>query len=212
MSPPSRIWSLTATRLMSGIAPAAPGLQLEQTEIRGAAADVDDQDAPRLGSVPVHPFPQGLRRAVAFKPAVEGRLRLFQEPHARGKTGLLRRVQRQALRGGVERGGRRNGDLLPIEREAGPGETAVPGVPQGAQDQRGGADGRDLLRRLKILRSPGQDRRRPVGRMVTEPRLRRPHDPAGRFPRPAAGEPAGDPPLGSRNLAGHFRARPSSGK
>ena len=88
------------------------------------------------------------------------------------------------------------------------GEAAVPGVPQSAQDQRGGADGRDLLRRLKIVRSPGQNRRGPVSRMVTQPRLGRPHDPSGRFPRPAAGEAAGNPSLGSRNPAGQFRGAP----
>ena len=115
---------------MSGIAPDAPGLQLEQTEIRGAAADIDDQDAPRLGRVPVHPFPQRLGRAVLFQPAIEGRLRLLQQPHAGGETGFLRGVQREALRGGVERGGHRDGDFLRIEREAGSGEAAVPGVPQ----------------------------------------------------------------------------------
>ena len=88
------------------------------------------------------------------------------------------------------------------------GEAAVPGAAQIAQDQRGGTDGRDLLRRLKILRSPGQDRRRPVSRMMAQPRLCRPHDPPGRFARPAAGEAAGDPSLGSRNPAAQFRGAP----
>ena len=59
LSPPSRICSLTATRLMSGIAPDATGSQLEQTEIRGAAADIDDQDVPRLGKCASSPSHNG---------------------------------------------------------------------------------------------------------------------------------------------------------
>ena len=184
------------------------GAHIEQTEIRGAAADVDDQDMPRLGGVRVQPFPQRLGRAVSFQPAIEGRLRLLQEPHAARETGFLRGVQREALRRGIERGGDRDGDVLRIERGARSGEASVPGAPQVAQDQRGGADGRDLLLRLKILRSPGQNRRGPVRRMVTQPRLRRPHDPPGRFARPAAGEAAGDPSLASRNRPGQFRGAP----
>ena len=184
------------------------GPRLEQTEIRGAAADVDHQDMPRLGGVRVPPFPQRLGRAVPLEPAIESRLRLLQKPHAIGKARFLRSIQREALRGGVERSRDRNGDVLRIERKAGSGEAGVPGVPQMAQDQRGGADGRDLLRRLEIIRSPGQDRRGPVGRMVTQPRLRRPHDPSGRFARPAPGEAADDPSLGSRKPAGRFRGAP----
>ncbi len=46
--------------------------QVEQTEIRGAAADIDDEDVPRLGSVSVQSFPQWLGRAVLFQPAIEG--------------------------------------------------------------------------------------------------------------------------------------------
>ena len=183
------------------------GPEFEQTEIRSAAADIDDQDAPRLGRVPVYPFPQGLGRGVSFQPAVERGLRLFQEPHADRETGFSCGVQREALRGGVERRRHCDGDLLPIECEAGSGETAVPGVPQGAQDQRGGADRRDLLRRLKIVRSPGQNWRGAVRRMVAQPRLRRPHNASGRFPRPAPGEAAGNPSPGSARTIPR-RARP----
>ena len=105
------------------------GSELEQTEIRGAAADIDDQDAPRLGRVPVHPFPQRLGRAVAFEPGIEGRLRLLQQPHAGGESGFLRGVQREALSGGVERGGHRNGDLLRIERRSRTGRSGCPRRP-----------------------------------------------------------------------------------
>ena len=93
---------------------------------------------------------------------------------------------------------------------AGRGEAAVPGAAQMRQDERGGADGRDLLRGRQILRAPGQDRRRAVGRMVAEPRFRRPHDASGRFARPAPREAADDPSLRLREPAEQCprRARP----
>ena len=90
---------------------------------------------------------------------------------------------------------------------AGLGEAAVPGAAQIVQDERGGTDRRDLLRRREILRSPGQDRRRPVGRVVTQPGLCRPHDPPGHFACPAAREAAGNPSRGSRNPAAQFRGQ-----
>ena len=104
---------------MSGIAPDAPGLS--SNKLKSEVPPPISTISTRRGSarVPVHPFPQGLGRAVSFEPAIEGRLRLLQEAHAGRETGFLRGVQREALRGGVERGRRRNGDLLRIEGEAG---------------------------------------------------------------------------------------------
>ena len=78
LSPPSRICSLTATRVMSGIPPDATGSELEQAEIRGASADIDDQDVTRPGIVCVQYFPQRVGRAVPFQPAIEGCLRLLE--------------------------------------------------------------------------------------------------------------------------------------
>ena len=93
------------------------GSQLEQAEIRGASADMDHQDVPRLGIVCVPPFPQrvGVGRAVLFEPAIEGGLRLFEEPHATGEPGCFRGIQGEPLRRGVERGGNRDGDFLVID-------------------------------------------------------------------------------------------------
>ena len=50
LSPPSRMWSLTATRLMSGIGLACVQAKAEQAEVRGAAADIDHQHVSRPGS------------------------------------------------------------------------------------------------------------------------------------------------------------------
>jgi hypothetical protein len=144
------------------------GSQREQAEIRGAAADIDDQDVPRLG-IGCVACPQRLCQTVPFQPVIKDCLRLLEEPQAAGESGFLRRIQSEPLRGGVERGGNRDGDFLVIERAIRLGEAAVPGAPQVVQDQRGGSDGRDLLCRHKILRSPGQDRCGPVGRVVTQP-------------------------------------------
>ena len=122
--------------------------QFEQTEIRSAAADIDDQDVPRLGIMCVQPFPprvgrapQRVGRAGLLQPAIECRLWLLEQPHAAGKTGFLRGIQGQPLRGRIERRGDRNGDVLLRERAAGTGETVVPGAAQIAEDQRGGTDG-----------------------------------------------------------------------
>ena len=115
LSPPSRMCSLTATRVMSGMSPDATGSQREQAEIRGASADIDDQDVPRLGIVCVA-CPQRLCRTVPFQPAIEDCLRLLEEPNAAGESGFLRRIQSEPLRGGVERGGNRDSDFLVIER------------------------------------------------------------------------------------------------
>ncbi len=210
LSPPSRICSLTAIRLMSGIAPDAPGLQLEQAEIRSAAADIDDQDAPRLGRVPVCPFPQGLGRGVAFQPAVEGRLRLLQEPHAGRETGFRCGVQRQALRGGVERGRRRDGDLLRVERRS---RTGRNGCPRRRAERSGSARRRGRARSFAPAEGRPSPRAesarsgRPNGdRATTSPTAPR----VQAFPRPCGGR-------GGRRSIPRFRraspaTRPSSGK
>jgi hypothetical protein len=68
------------------------GSQLEQAEIRGASADVDDQDVPWLGTVRLQSFPRRVGRAVLFQPAVEGCLRLLEQPYAAGESGFLRGI------------------------------------------------------------------------------------------------------------------------
>ena len=192
---------------MSGIAPDVPGRSSNRLKSEVPPPTSTIRTCRGCSRVAVQALPQWLGRGVLFQPAVEGRLRLLQQPHAAGEAGFLRGIQREPLRGGVERGRHRDGDFLRIERAAGSGEAAVPDAAQIIQDERGGADRRDLLRRRKILRSPGQDRRGPVGRVVAQPGLGRSHDPAGHFACPAAGEAAGDPSLGSRNPAAQVRGK-----
>src|SRR5215472_17748304 len=55
-------------------------VQLEQTEIRGAAADIDDQRVPWPGTAIVEPAPQLMSRVVPFQPAIERSLRLLEQP------------------------------------------------------------------------------------------------------------------------------------
>ena len=104
---------------------------------------------------------------MVLQPAIERRLRFFEQAHTLGESGFLRGIQSEPLRGGVERGGNRDGDFLVVERATRLGEAAVPGAGSGRTTKSAPADGGNLLRRRKILRSPGQDRRRPVGGMVT---------------------------------------------
>ena len=212
LSPPSRICSLTATRVMSGMPPDGPGRSSNKlkSEVPPPISTIRTCRGSALYAS--KSFPQRVGRAVLFQPAIEGRLRLLEQPHAAGETGFLRGIQSESLRGGVERGRNRDGDFLVIERATGSGEAAVPGAPQIVQDERGGLDGRDLLRRRKILRSPGQDRRGPVGRVVTQPGLCRPDDPAGRFACPAAGEAADNPSWVPGTLPRNCAANASSGR
>jgi hypothetical protein len=101
--------------------------QREQAEIRGASADIDDQDVPRL-RIGCVGCPQRLCRTVPFQPAIEGCLWFPEEPNAAGESGFLRRIQSEPLRGGVERRGNRDGDFLVIERATRLGEAVVPGA------------------------------------------------------------------------------------
>ena len=51
--------------------------QLEQTEVRGTAANINDQDVPQIGIVS-RSFPQRVSRTVLFQPAIEGCLGLLE--------------------------------------------------------------------------------------------------------------------------------------
>ena len=168
LSPPSRMCSLTATRVMSGTLPDGPGRSANKLKSE-VPPPISTIRTCRGSALCASTCPQRLGRTVPFQPAIEDCLRLLEQPHTAGESGFLRGIQSEPLRGGVERGGNRDSDFLVIERATGLGEAAVPGAPQVVQDQRGGLDGRDLLRRRKILRSPRQDRRGPVGRVVTQP-------------------------------------------
>ena len=187
------------------------GPRLEQTEIGGSPADVDDEDMPRLRALRVQAFEQGLDRAAPLEPAVECRLRLLQEPHAARIAGFLRGVERQALRGGVERGGDRDGDVLLVEREAGRGEAPVPGALEVAQ---GRARRRGPARSSRPARDPPTPRagwartcRPNGGRATTSPTAPR----VRAFP-PPCGERCARRSIRRRPRPTNSAPRPSSGK
>ncbi len=80
----------------------------DQREVAGAAADVDHQDdVARLHLL-------APAAAAALDPAVQGRLRLFQQGGR--EAGLARRFRGQFARGRVERGGNGDRHRLLVER------------------------------------------------------------------------------------------------
>src|SRR5690242_14262395 len=118
-----------------GNATRSASTQLEQAEVRSAAADIDDQDVARPGIVQF--LPQRSSQAVLFEPAIERCLWLFEQPHRTWEPSFLCRGQCQPLRCGVERGGNRDGDFLIVESVAITGESTVPGTPKIVQDESG---------------------------------------------------------------------------
>ncbi len=162
---------------------AITGAHFEQAEIRRSAADIDDEDGKGRGVRFRHLAPQVGGEIACFQPAIEGGLRFLKQAHGFRKAGVPRRRQRQSLRHCVERGRNRNDDLLRVEREirARRGEAVVPGVAQRVQDQRRGADRRNLLRFVDVLRSPRQKPRGAIGGMMAKPRLDGVGNPARHF-------------------------------
>ncbi len=184
--------------------------QLEQAEIRGAAADVDNQHVMDLGIGIGQPAPQVPGRAVLLQPAVEGGLRLLEQPHRRREPSLLCRLQGQPLGGGVERRRDGDGDLLGIEPKlgAGPGEPVVPRPAQRVEDQRRRPDRRDLAVVADILRPPRQKRRRPVGGMMAKPRLGRMGHPPRHLRRLPPRQPPDHPLPAATSLAPQLPGHP----
>ena len=119
--------------------------QFEEAEISRAPTDIDHQHMKLPGVAILQLMPKFARRIVLFQPAVEGCLRLLDQPDAIRKARLLSGGDCQPLCGRVERGWNGNGDLLIIECEAGSGESIVPGSAKGVEDECGGAHRRDLL-------------------------------------------------------------------
>jgi hypothetical protein len=112
----------------------------DRGEVRGAAADVDDED--HVAHLHV------LAPAIAARcdPGVERRLRLFEQGEvleARGARGL----DGEIARGGVERGGDGEDDLLLGERDLRIvlGVRVIPGLGEVLEVAPRGLDGRDLL-------------------------------------------------------------------
>ena len=131
LSPPSRIWSLTASLLTAGRRHQYLYAQLEQAEVRRAAADVDDENMmsppSRLGSL--------LRRSAAAsccpasnrtKPVVPPTAWRSPESRPAGR----RRASAAEPRHRTRRNG--DGDLLSVEPEIRTrcAEAGVPGSTQ----------------------------------------------------------------------------------
>ncbi len=163
--------------------------QLEQAEVRGAAADIDHEHMMRIRlGAPGLP-------AVPLQPPVEGGLRLLQQAHAFGVAGLSGGGEREALRGGVERGGHGDGDVLRLKREIRTvlGEALVPSVAEVGEDLRRGRDGGDLVRRAERVRAPGQEGGHAVGGVMGEPGFGGLDDAARRLAAAALRQPANGP-------------------
>ncbi len=136
------------------------GLDLDQGEVGGAAADVAHQQQAGLRQLGGELF------AVAEKPVVEGGLRLLQQAQAR-QAGEAGRLQGERARAFVEGGGHREHDVLVFERGLG-----VPPLPRRAHVGEV-ARARDHRRDLGHVlgRAPGQDGGVAVDAGVRQPAL-----------------------------------------
>ena len=123
--------------------------QLEQAEVRSAAADIDHQNVSRLRFAQF--LPQRTRQAVLLKPAIECRLWLLEQPHCTWETSFVCRGQCQSLCGSIERGRYRDRDFLIVECVAMGREATVPGAPKIAQDEGSGLNRRDFLPGRQVL-------------------------------------------------------------
>jgi hypothetical protein len=175
----------------------AVGVDADQREVGGAAADVEHQHA-----IAGRQRPRDA--AVGVDPRVERRLRLLEQHH-RGQAGLLRGQRRQLAGRLVERRRAGDDDVLLDEARARP-ERVVPGVADMAEDRR---LGRDRRQPRPVLAAPRQDRGLAVDAGVAQPRLGRGDHPL-RVARPlGARQLADDGPVGGgrrpprqRHLAG----------
>ncbi len=149
----------------------------DQAEVRGAAADVDDEDQAGLAQ---QVLPASL---VLVDPGVERRLRLFEQDRVR-QPGALGRGDAELARHLVERRRHRQDDLLLFQGRA--GEALLPRLADVLQVARRRLDRRQLGD--VVGRRPGQDRRLAVDAAVTEPRLRRGHQPTRHAGALGAGE------------------------
>ncbi len=136
------------------------GLDLDQGEVGGAAADVAHQQQAGLRELGGELF------AVAEQPVVEGGLRLLQQAQAR-QAGEAGRLQGERARALVEGGGHREHEVLVFERGLG-----VPPSPRRAHVGEV-ARARDHRRNLAHVlgRAPGQDGGAAVDAGVRQPAL-----------------------------------------
>ena len=154
-----------------------------EAEVRGAAADVDDEDE-RVSGEALRQLP-----AVRRDPRVERGERFFEQRQPLEARGL-RGFDRQLAGFLVERRGHGQHDLLLFEpRGIVPRVDVVPGVADVREQPR-----RSLHRRQPGLRlgAPRQQRSRPIDVRVREPGFRRRDQPPGNQRAFVAGEDAGD--------------------
>jgi hypothetical protein len=130
-----------------GIATVFLPTELEQAEIRSAAADVNHQDMAPRGVCVWQRGPWIVAARLLLEPPIERRLRLFQQTHGIGEAGLLRGCERQPLRRRVEGGGNGDRDVLRVECELGalPRKPRVPCCAKMGENERRREDGRNLV-------------------------------------------------------------------
>src|SRR5208337_2086088 len=139
--------------------------ELEQAEIRSAAPDVDHQNMARGGLRIRQRAPRIAAASLLLQPPVERRLRLLEQTHMIGETGLLRGGERQPLRRRVKGSGNGDRNVLDVERETGalPRKPGVPCRAKMTENKRRRVNGRDFVLLRQRIRSPWQEWRRAVG-------------------------------------------------
>ena len=190
LSPPSRMWSPTATRSSA---------RLPRPSSTTAMREKSVVPPPMSQTRTVSPGLELLAPAVAGlrQPGVEGGLRLLEQGHL-VQARLLGGRHGQLARHRVEGGGHRQVDLLLLEGIVGVG--VVPGGAQVLEVERGGLHRRDALagavllarRRLggglQVGAPPGQDGGVPVDAGVAQPGLGRGDQPVGQLGAALAGQ------------------------
>ena len=155
LSPPSRMWSPTATR--SSCRSPSRFAHGDQREVAGAAADVDDQDH----VADLHLLAEAAARA--GDPAVERGLRLLEQ-HRLGQAREPRGLGRQLARGRIERRRHRDRHEL-LARAARPACSWSQARAQVLEVAHRGLERRDLAHLGRRTRAAGSARadRRPDG-------------------------------------------------
>ena len=176
-------------------------VRLDQAEVGGAAADVDDE------TEIAGPDASGVLNGMRREPAIKCRLRLLEKGEV-GEAGLASGVDGERAGHVVERRGYGEDDLLLLHRRC--GMARVPGIDEMLQIARRRLDRRDAM---DLRRGgPGEQRGGAIDAAVTEPRLRGGDEPAGNAGAVIAGELADDVPGGriprQRRRAGGKVVRP----
>lgn len=152
--------------------------------------------------------------SLLLEPPVERSLRLLEQAHMIGKAGLPRSGKRQALRRCIKGRGNRDRNVLTIKLKLGAllRKTGVPCRSKVSENERRRKNGRYLFVLRQRIRPPGQELRRAISRVMTQPGLCRLGDAPRRFAGLAVRQPADDPTPESRPRPQICAAIASSGR